>query len=115
MSLESFGKEIRRLRKEKNLSQRKLAKEAEINATYLSKIENGKNSYYPSDEVIGRLAKLLEADLIAFSDKISKEAYEDYIFLVKMYPEIINLTKEMLEDPDFADHILAQSQMQRLL
>ena len=37
---ESFGKYLRRKRKQKKMSQRALASEADINFTYLSKVEN---------------------------------------------------------------------------
>lgn len=58
----TFGKRIQELRQEKNLSQRELAKKAEMDYTYLSKIENGKMPP-PKSDVIERLATLLKADL----------------------------------------------------
>ena len=60
----TFGEKIRELRKAKNLSQRDLATKVRVNFTYISKIENEKLDFgdYPSEELILKLAKALEAD-----------------------------------------------------
>lgn len=57
----TFGKRIQELRQAKNLSQRELAKKADMDYTYLSKIENDKMT--PKSDIIGRLATLLDGDL----------------------------------------------------
>ncbi|NET17222.1 MAG: helix-turn-helix domain-containing protein [Okeania sp. SIO1H6] len=118
MKLKSFGREIKRLRDKSGISQRKLAEEASIAPSYLCKIERGVASYFPSDRVVEKLSKVLAVDsdaLMAFSNKIPKEAYEDYIYLVKKYPEIIDLLKEMVKNPRFAEEIIAQVKMKYLL
>ena len=40
----NFGSEIKQLRQSRQLTQEQLAKELDIDAPYLSKIENGKNT-----------------------------------------------------------------------
>lgn len=70
-----FGKRIRQLRVERQLSLRDLADRVGIDFTYLSKIENNRSAP-PSDEVIRRLARELEADpedLLALAAKVSQE------------------------------------------
>ena len=60
----TFGERVRELRKERELSQKSLAKMTEINFTYLSKIENERLDFaqFPSEELICKLASALEAD-----------------------------------------------------
>ncbi|MFW6116394.1 MAG: helix-turn-helix domain-containing protein [bacterium] len=70
-----FGRVIRKLRLQNELSQRELADRLGIDFTYLSKIENSKVPP-PSDEVIRKLARELDADLeelLALAAKVSQE------------------------------------------
>jgi transcriptional regulator with XRE-family HTH domain len=55
---EVFAANLRRLRHAKGLSQEDLAYEAEVNRTYMSKIEKG--ATWVGVEVIGKLADVLE-------------------------------------------------------
>ncbi|MGB3513858.1 MAG: helix-turn-helix transcriptional regulator, partial [Microcoleaceae cyanobacterium] len=112
------GKEINKLRRKRGLSQRELAKMSGISPTYLSKLENGKSGYFPSNEVVKILAMRLrvnESELIIFIDKIHKETYDNFIDLLKLYPEMLELMKRMLEDSRFAEEILAQVDMKYML
>lgn len=54
-----FGERVRELRKAKGLSQRALGVKVGVSFTYVSKIENEKLDFgdYPSEELIGKLAK----------------------------------------------------------
>ena len=54
---ESFAANLRRLRHEKGLSQEDLAYTADINRTYISKLEKGIS--HPGLEIIGKLAAVL--------------------------------------------------------
>jgi len=56
-----FGKRLRELRNAAGLSLRELAEKVNVDFTYLSKIENGVLPA-PSDKVIARLARALNAD-----------------------------------------------------
>lgn len=57
---EVFAANLRRLRHEKGLSQEDLAYEADINRTYISKLEKGIS--HPGLEIIGKLANVLEVE-----------------------------------------------------
>jgi transcriptional regulator with XRE-family HTH domain len=54
---EVFAANLRRLRHAKGLSQEELAYEADVNRTYLSKLEKGAS--YAGLEIIGKIAAVL--------------------------------------------------------
>lgn len=60
----TFGETLRKLRREKGFSQKKLAAVVGVHHTYLSKVESGKLDFalYPGEELIKKLAAALEAD-----------------------------------------------------
>lgn len=55
-----FAANLRRLRHERGISQETLAYEADVNRTYISKLEKGVS--YAGLEVIGKLAAVLEIE-----------------------------------------------------
>ena len=55
-----FAVNLRRLRHARGLSQEALAHEANVNRTYMSKLEKGGS--YPGLEIIGKLADVLEVE-----------------------------------------------------
>ena len=55
-----FAANLRRLRHAKGLSQESLAYEAEVNRSYLSKVEKGET--YVGLEIIGKLASVLDVE-----------------------------------------------------
>lgn len=57
---EVFALNLRRLRHAKGISQEDLAYSADVNRTYVSKLETGAN--YAGLEVIGKLAAVLEVE-----------------------------------------------------
>jgi transcriptional regulator with XRE-family HTH domain len=59
-----FAFNLRRLRHAKGLSQEDLAYEAEVNRSYMSKLERGGS--YPGLEIIGKLAAVLEVEPAEF-------------------------------------------------
>ena len=60
---DSFGKFLRRMRKQKGKSQRALADEAGINFTYLSKVENDVPGFSSlSEPTLEKLADALDVD-----------------------------------------------------
>ena len=68
-----FATNVRRLRHQKGLSQEGLAFEADINRTYVSKLEAGKT--WAGLEIIAKLAKVLgvePADLLKRSTRTRK-------------------------------------------
>jgi transcriptional regulator with XRE-family HTH domain len=84
-----FGERIRELRNAKGLGQRALAQMIGVSHTYVSKIENEKLDFgdYPSEELIRKIAKALEADeheLLTLARKIPEEIKK----MVLEYPEL---------------------------
>lgn len=72
----TFGKRLRQARMERGLTLRELAKEAQVNFTYLSKIENERVPYTPAAETIRDLARILKVDSLEFlnlANKLPKE------------------------------------------
>lgn len=84
----TFGQKIRQLRKARTLSQRDLAERVRVSFTYISKIENGHLDFgdYPSEELILRIAKALEADT------------DELLLLAKKIPE--HLRRRVFERPE---------------
>jgi transcriptional regulator with XRE-family HTH domain len=73
---ESLGALIRRLRKEKGLTQAALGEAIGVGESYISKIEADKLSYTPSEETLRLAAKVLETDplhLLALAEKAPEE------------------------------------------
>lgn len=56
-----FGRNLRRIRKDRGLSQEELGFRAEMKRSYVSDIERGKRN--PSLQAMGRLADALDIDL----------------------------------------------------
>lgn len=85
-----FGEKIRQLRKARNLSLRDLAKKLRIDFTYLSKVENQRLDFgkgdYPSDRLIKKLAKVLEAD------------EDELLLMAKKIPD--DIRKRVIQRPD---------------
>lgn len=73
-----FGERVRELRKAKNLGQRAFGQLIRVSHTYISKIENEKLDFgdYPSEELIRKIAKALDADedeLLVLAKKIPEQ------------------------------------------
>src|SRR5438105_11096724 len=84
----TFGSRLRELRQAKNLTLRDVAKKVKVTFTYLSKIENQKLSFgeFPSDELILKLARALDADP------------DELLILAEKIPDAIR--KRVLQRPD---------------
>jgi len=84
----NFGNRIRELRQAKNLTLRDVAKRVKVTFTYMCKIENQKLSFgaFSSDDLIVRLARVLEAD----SDEM--------LLLAEKIPD--SICKRVLQRPD---------------
>jgi len=97
-----FGDRIRELRKAKNLTLRDVAAEADINFTYLSKIENGKLDFsdFPSEKLICRLADILDGDadeLLLLAQKIPDEIKQRVLQRPDAFRKIAKLDDETLD------------------
>lgn len=63
---QEFGKRLNQIRKEKKISQERLAELSELNRPYISAIEQGKRNV--SLEVIEKLAQALKIEIKTFFD-----------------------------------------------
>ncbi|MFO7903154.1 MAG: helix-turn-helix domain-containing protein [Planctomycetota bacterium] len=83
-----FGKRVQELRSARSLSQRVLGQLIDVSHTYVSKIENGKLDFgeYPSEELIMKIAAVLEAD------------QDELLLLARKIPSQIR--KRIFERPD---------------
>jgi len=86
--VQTFGQRVRQLRKAKNLGQRPLAAKIGVSFTYVSRIENENLDFgqYPSEALIVKLAKALDADP------------DELLLLAKKIPEPIR--QRVLERPE---------------
>lgn len=108
----TFGKLIRQARKDKEYSQRELAKLIGVNFTYLSKLENDHADYPPSKEVIQSLAEHLDLDkteLTYLTGKINPENAEIIQDLLKQYKENVPvLLRRLRDNPEFAKKVFSE-------
>jgi transcriptional regulator with XRE-family HTH domain len=83
-----FGQRVRELRVAKDFGQRGLAELVGVSFTYISKIENEKLDFgdYPSEELIRKLAHILETD------------EDELLLLAEKIPEAIK--RRVIERPD---------------
>ncbi len=99
----SFGSRIRDLRRARNLTLRALAAKLKVTFTYLSKIENRKLSFgeFPSDELILKLARALDADpdeLLLLAEKIPDEIRKRVLERPDVFRKMAKLDDEQLDE-----------------
>src|SRR6185312_311949 len=96
----TFGERLRELRKQRGISQRKLAVLIEVSYTYIGKLENGIMPP-PSAKIIHRMALALAADeseLFALAGKVSPDALAQRLTdLEARYAEMGTDLEEMRE------------------
>jgi transcriptional regulator with XRE-family HTH domain len=85
-----FGQQVRFLRRGLGLSQGPVASRPGINFTYLSKIENERLNFgdYPSEELICKIAGLLDAD------------EDELLLLAERIPPAPAIRRRVMERPD---------------
>ncbi|MBN4006094.1 helix-turn-helix transcriptional regulator [Nostoc sp. LPT] len=108
----TFGHIIRTARKEKELSQREMAKLIGVDYTYLSKLENDHAGYPPSEDVIHKLAlhlNLNEEELRHLAGRITPDDEKVFQELVKKYKQMPVLLRRMRDEPDFAQKLLRET------
>ena len=108
MKSKTFGKLIRKARRDREYNQRELAKLVGVNFTYLSKLENDHADYPPSKEVIQSLAKHLnldEAELTQLAGRINPEDTEIFQDLFKQYQDMPVLLRRLRDNPEFAKKV----------
>jgi transcriptional regulator with XRE-family HTH domain len=67
-----FAEYVRKMRKERGMSQREVAAKSGLDYTYLSKIENARLEHTPSIRAIQSLAKALDVDELELMDRANK-------------------------------------------
>lgn len=98
----NFGTKLRELRKGKNLGQRALAGLVGVSFTYVSKIENEKLDFgdYPSEELIVRLARALDADadeLLILAEKVPEAIRRRVLQRPEVFRRLAMLDDETLD------------------
>jgi transcriptional regulator with XRE-family HTH domain len=68
----TFGQRLRQLRLERKLTQRRLAEQAGVDFSYLSKIENDRLEHTPSIKTLQSLARVLEVDELELMESANK-------------------------------------------
>jgi transcriptional regulator with XRE-family HTH domain len=99
----TFGTQIRELRQAKNLTLRDVAKKVKVTFTYVSKIENQKLSFgeFPSDEMILKLARALDADpdrLLLLAEKVPESIRNRVLERPDAFRAIANLDDRHLDE-----------------
>ena len=96
MSKLLLGKLIRKLRKKKGLSLRKLAEKVDISYVNIAHIENGRSG--ASRKVIQKLAKALDYDtdkLLAAADEIGEDVVKIIRKLPTALPDFLRTAKNL--------------------
>ena len=99
MSKLLLGKLIRKLRKKKGLSLRKLAEKVDISYVNIAHVENGNVS--TSDKVLKQLAKALDYDvdmLLAKADSVNEDIKKIIKKLPTAVPDFLRTAKNLTED-----------------
>ncbi|BDA76082.1 transcriptional regulator, XRE family (plasmid) [Calothrix sp. PCC 7716] len=106
--MNSFANTIRSKRKSLGLTQHQLAKKINFDVTYLSKLENKRNDYPPSEELLHKLAFHLNLEyneLLISSGRIESSAYLLFCTLAEKYSQFIPFMQKINQDSHFAQHI----------
>jgi transcriptional regulator with XRE-family HTH domain len=92
----SFGKQVRELRRARNLTQSDVARRIKSPRTYLSKLERGKLSPYPAK--IKTLANALGVSATElFDDKYSRRAKVETVLLSDPLLEILSYLPKLTD------------------
>lgn len=83
--LETLGDRIKRVRKERGLGLRETAGKIGISATFLSRVETNAEKAAPSEEVLRKLAKLLDDDFDALMH-LAERVPTDVATMIKKDP-----------------------------
>ena len=102
---ETLGDRIRRRRKELNQGLRATAKKIGISATFLSRVENNAEKASPSEEVIRKLANVLDDDfdeLMQLAGRVPKDVSE----VIKSDPRMPEFLRKAHEKNLSADDLM---------
>lgn len=105
-----FGAYVKKDRKEKGLSQELFAKRCEVSTVYISKIER-KINCIPSDDIVKRMAKVLEQN----EDELLKKAHKFKVEIGKMELSPFSLGEIEKTENEFFKKIARHPQLIELL
>jgi HTH-type transcriptional regulator, competence development regulator len=108
----NFGEELKKLRKEKKLSIRKLGELSNISHAYISQLENSKRDT-PKPDTLNKLAKGLNVPYLELLEKAGIYDNED-INIMKNTDNLLKNTKWELSTPD-KNHEMMQQQNENAL
>ena len=108
MSLKTLGKMIRKLRKAKGLSLRKLAEVVDVSFVNIAHIENGRVK--TSKKVLKQIAEALDYDrdeLFALADTIDEEIEDIIRKIPKIIPDFLRTAKNLSNEEwnDLTEHV----------
>ncbi|MEZ6142560.1 MAG: helix-turn-helix transcriptional regulator [Zavarzinella sp.] len=97
-----FGERVRELRKEKGLTQQKLAVRLDVSLSYISKVENERLNAgdYPSEAFVLKLAKALDAsedELLLLTDRVPAALRQRICEHPDVFHAVANLDDSALE------------------
>ena len=99
MGNKTLGLLIRKLRKDKGFSLRKLAEKVDISFVNIAHIENGRVA--TSEKVIKQLAKALDYDvdkLLAIADSVNEDIKKIIKKMPTVVPDFLRTAKNLTED-----------------
>lgn len=97
-----FGERVRELRKQRGLTQQKLAVLLEVSLSYISKVENERLNAgdYPSEAFVLKLAKALDADedeLLLLTDRVPEAIRQRIRERPDLFKRITSLSDQEIE------------------
>ncbi|MBR9803844.1 helix-turn-helix domain-containing protein [bacterium] len=97
-----FGERVRDLRKQRGLTQQKLAVLLEVSLSYISKVENERLNAgdYPSEAFVLKLAKALDADedeLLLLTDRVPEAIRQRIRERPDLFKRITSLSDQEIE------------------
>jgi transcriptional regulator with XRE-family HTH domain len=111
-----FGEKLKKLRKDKNLSQQDLADKLDVHYTHLNRMENGHAQ--PSYEVIKKIIEIFEVDP-AFLFNENEDSSEPSIKNKNLAERLKLIDSLTLEDQNAITHVidsmLTKQKMKRVL
>ena len=91
----TFGKRLQQIRKQKGLTQEKLAELAGVHEKHISKLELG--TYKPSFDTLNKILKVLDMGVNEAGLELAKVSVNDNPFYIKSMQILNNATEQELE------------------
>ena len=97
-----FGERVRQLRKERELTQQKLADQIGVSLSYVSKVENERLNVgdYPSEAFVHELADALAADedeLLILTGRVPERVRKRVVERIDLFAALAEMSDRQLE------------------